>query len=34
MCLTEETKAVDILQEKLENQNKKMLDYENNARAN
>ncbi|KOX73748.1 Kinesin-like protein KIF20A [Melipona quadrifasciata] len=29
ICLTEETKAVDILEEKLENQNKKMLDYEN-----
>ena len=28
ICLTEETKAVDILEEKLENQNEKMLDYE------
>lgn len=32
MCLTEETKTVDIFEEKLENQNKIILNYENKVR--
>ncbi|XP_020723250.2 kinesin-like protein KIF20A [Bombus terrestris] len=32
LCLTEETKTVDIFEEKLENQNKIILNYENKVR--